>query len=409
MPALDTTALAAVLKTQYTQKKVNLMVYPKNPFYAMVRKDTNFLGDFKVVALRQGAPQGRAAQFAVAQTNITPSSYKRFAVTRVRDYALAEITTEAAEASAKDAGALLRGLKSEIDGAMYTCMRSAAINMFRNGGGARGRISADSNPATPTITLANITDIVNFEVGMVLNTSTTDGTTGAKKTGTVTVAAVDRDAGTITATGNWTAGIATAATNDYIFQNGDFDATNSMIAGLAAWIPTSAPSATPFFGLDRSTDPVRLAGVRFTSMSGAPIESILINCAARVAVNGGQSDVAFLNPLDYVNLVNALGSKVIYDKVQASDQAEIGFDTVKIWGPMGPINVVADINCPQGLCYMLQLDTWAFETLNGAPRILDLDGNNLLRVSNSDSYQIRIGYYGNLTCEAPGFNAVAVL
>ncbi len=58
---------------------------------------------------------------------------------------------------------------------------------------------------------------------------------------------------------------------------------------------------------------------------------------------------------------------------------------------------------------MLQLNTWTLETLNGAPRILDLDGNRMLRNSTADSYQIRVGYYGNMTCEAPGWNAYFAL
>ena len=222
MGVLDTTALAAVLKTQYTQKKVHLLTYENNPFWAMVPKRTDFVGANKVVAIRNGAPQGRGASFAVGLGNMSASVFNKFTVTRVKDYAFAQITGEAIEASAKDAGSLLTGLKTEIDGAIYTCMRSLAISLFRNSGGARGQISAGSNTGTATITLANIDDIVNFEVGMVLNTSTTDGTSGSKKSGTVTITALDRDAGTLTASGNWTAGIATAAASDFIFKNGDF-------------------------------------------------------------------------------------------------------------------------------------------------------------------------------------------
>lgn len=405
--SLDLTALAAVLKVQYTQKKVNTLAYDKNPFWAMVKKRTDFLGSNKVVAIRNGQPQGRGADFTTAIANVSPSTYNRFTVTRARDYAFARVFGEAVEASAKDAGSLLQGLKNEIDGAIYTATRSIAINLFGNGGGARGQIA--SGQATPIVTLSRPEDTVNFEAGMYLKTSTADGTSGTLKAGRVLVTGVDRVAGTVTASGNWTAGIATAAANDFIFQEGDNVANNSMISGLAAWVPSTTPTSTPFFGLDRSTDPVRLGGVRYSAGSGGPIEEILIDTAALLVREGSRPDTVLMNPLDYANLVKALSGKVIYDRASSFDMPDIGFEAVKLMGPAGPMKVLADLNCPRGRGYMLQLDTWTFESLGGAPKILNLDGQDMLRDATADAYIIRVGYYGNLTCEAPGWNAVFTL
>jgi hypothetical protein len=410
MGVLDTTALNAVLKTLYNQKKVNLLTYPDNPFYAMCPKRTDFVGANKVVAIRNGAPQGRGASFGVALANMSASVYNKFTVTRVKDYAFGQVTTEAIRASKNDAGALVDGLKEEVDGAIYTCMRSLAINMFKNSGGARGVISSGSTVGSPTITLATITDVTNFEVGMVLNLSSADGTSGAKRTGTVTLTAVDRTLGTLTASGNWTAGIAAAATGDFIFQNGDIEATKSMVSGLAAWVPTTAPTGGDnFFGLDRSTDPVRLAGVRYTGGTGGPIEEILVDTAALVVREGGKPGVAFLNPIDYGNFVKQLSTKVIYDRAQSFDEPDIGFKAVELMGPKGPIKVVADLNCPKGIGYMLQLDTWTLESLGPAPGIIEEDGMRILRDASTDSYIVRVGYYANMTCVAPGWNAYFAL
>jgi hypothetical protein len=405
--SLDLTALTAVLKVQYTQKKVNTLAYDKNPFWAMVKKRTDFLGVNKVVAIRNGQPQGRGADFTTAIANVSPSVYNRFTVTRSRDYAFARVFGEAVEASAKDAGSLLQGLKNEIDGAIYTATRSIAVNLFGNGGGARGQIA--SGQATATVTLTRPEDTVNFEVGMYLKTSTADGTSGSLKAGRVQVTGVDRVTGTVTASGNWTAGIATAAANDFIFQEGDNVSNNSMLAGLGAWIPSTTPTSTAFFGLDRSTDPVRLGGVRYSAGSGGPIEEILIDTAALLVREGSRPDTVFLNPLDYANLIKALSGKVLYDRSRSFDMPDIGFEAVKLMGPAGPMKVLADLNCPRGRGYMLQLDTWTFESLGGAPKILNLDGQDMLRDATADAYIIRVGYYGNLTCEAPGWNAVFTL
>lgn len=407
--SLDITALTAVLKVQYTQKKVNTLSYTNNPLWAMLPKRTDFVGINKVVALRNANPQGRAYDFTSGLTNVSPSVYNKFTVTRAKDYAFGRVFGEAIEASAKDAGSLLAGLKAEIDGAMYTATRSLAKDLYGNGGGSRGQISAGSNVGTPTITLADTSQIVNFEPGMKLRVSATDGTSGSQRAGTVTVTAVDRVAGTITASGNWTAGIAAAAVNDYIFQDGDFAAVSQAVTGLSGWIPATAPGATLFFGLDRSSDPVRLGGVRYTTGSGGPIEEILIATAALLVREGGKPTHVFMNPLDVANLIMALGSKVTYDRSKAFDDPDIGFETVKFMGPAGVMQIVPDLNCPRGKGWMLQMDTWCFESLNGAPRILNLDGQDMLRDATADAYIFRIGYYGNLTCSAPGWNAYFAL
>ena len=410
MAGVDTTVLNAVLKTQYTQSKVNSLVYPESPLFAKLKKRTDFGGPNKVVAFHYGNPQGRAIDFATGLANVGQSSYAKVTVTRSRDYAFGRITNEAALASAKDAYSLLDGYKREVDNAFYTAGRSLTAQLFRNGGGARGKISAGSNVGTTSITLANINDVVNFEVGMILNSSTTDGTSAAKKAGTVTLTAVNRDTGVLTASGNWSAGIGTVAASDFLFQNGDFESTNSAIMGLAGWIPATAPSPSEsFFGLDRSVDPTRLAGLRYTDNTGGAIEETLIKCSARLAREGASPDLVVLNPIDLGNMVVALGSRVVYDRMTSSDEADIGFKTVRLIGARGPIDVISDLNCPQGAGWMLTSRVWSFESLGAAPQLLDLDGLKIRASATADAWDFRIGFYGNLICEAPGWNAYFTL
>ena len=410
MAILDTTALQAVLKTQYTQSKVNNLCYPESPLFAKVKKRTDFYGKNKVVAFQYGSPQGRGGSFSVGLGNMTASAYDAVTVTRAKDYAFGEVQGEAVDAAKNDAGALLNALKKEIDNAFYTAARSIAVNFFGTGGGSRGVIKNTTVLASTTLVLNDPNSVVNFEKGMILNLGATDGTSGAKRAGTLTVTAVDRDAGTLTLSGNVSAGVAAAAHGDHIFQHGDFESTKSMITGLAGWIPAAAPtSGDSFFGLDRSVDPVRLAGVRYTAGAGGPIEETLIQCAARLAREGGKPDIAVINPMDHANLVVALGSKVHYERMGSSDDPKIGFETVRLMGAKGPIQVVPDFNCPTGKGWMLTSSTWSFETLLGAPRILNLDGNDMRANATSDSYIFRIGYYGNLICEAPGWNAYFTL
>lgn len=409
MAILDSTALQQVLKVQYTQTKVNNLCYPESPFFAKVKKETDFGGKLEQVAFQYGSPQGRGFGFAQGLANITPSVYDATSVPRIKDYAFAQITGEMIDAATNDKFSLLNGLKREIDNAMYTCARSIANGLFSAGGGARGQVDASTTLGSPNLVLKDPGSVVNFEKGMVLNVASTDGTSGAKRAGTLTVAGVNRDTGVVTMTGNLTAGIAAIASQDYIFQNGDFEAVKQGLLGLPAWIPFVAPvGGDNFGGLDRSSDPTRLAGLRFSSTAGGPIEETLIKCAARLVREGGKPDTVVMNPLDYANLVVALGSKVIIADEKLPD-ATIGIRELKLQGPKGPLSVICEANCPTGFFYMLTLSTWRFKTLLGAPRILNADGLQMARDASSDSYILRIGYYGNLICDAPGWNAVGTL
>jgi hypothetical protein len=409
MAILDSTALQQVLKVQYTQTKVNNLCYPESPFFAKVKKETDFGGKVEQVAFLFGSPQARGFAFGVGLGNMSTSAYDAVSIPRIKDYSFAQITGEMIDAAASDKFSLLNGLKREIDNAMYTCARSIANGLFSAGGGARGQVDVSTALGTPQLQLKDINSVVNFEKGMVLNLGATDGTSGAKKAGTLVIASVNRDTGVITMTGNISAGVATAASQDFIFQNGDFEAVKQGLTGLPGWIPLVAPTAGDnFFGLDRSQDATRLAGLRFSSTAGGPIEETLIKCAARLVREGGKPDVVVMNPIDYANLVVALGSKVIIADEKLPD-ATVGIRTLKLQGPKGPLDVICEANCPTGYFYMLTMSSWRFKTLLGAPRILNADGLQMARDATTDSYILRIGFYGNLMCDAPGWNAVGTL
>ena len=50
------------------------------------------------------------------------------------------------------------------------------------------------------------------------------------------------------------------------------------------------------------------------------------------------------------------------------------------------------------------MNVWKLYSLGKAPRILDSDGMRFLRDSNADSVEVRVGYYAQLGCRAPGWN-----
>ena len=396
--SLDLTSFAAALKQHYTSDRVENMVYRDNPLLALMPKYEQFGGENLKLPIKYGIPQGRSATFATAQANKTNTQFKAFLLTRSKDYSLASIDNETIEASKGNANAFMEAATTEIDGAIESVTRALAIDLYGSGSGSRGQVSASASGTS--IQLKSIEDVTNFEVGMEIVVSTADGG-GALKAGNVTVVGVDRDSGVLTTDSLAAiAGGAGVAADDFIFQQGDYDLK---IKGLRAWIPSSAPtSGDSFFGVDRSADATRLGGIRYDG-SAQPIEEALIDAASRVAREGGRPDYCMMSYSKFSELEKALGSKVQY--VDAHVNAEIGFRGIMINGPRGPIRCIPDQNCPADRAFMLSLTHWKLYSLGKCPKILDSDGLKMLRESSADAVEVRVGYYAQLGCRAPGFNA----
>lgn len=289
---------------------------------------------------------------------------------------------------------------------MRNLNRSIQIHAWRNGGGQRGQLN-NTTTATTVGTLLQAADITGFEVQMKIDLSGDDGYNnggalgGVRSGGPLTIVALDRTAGTVTFNANIST-LTGATTTDYLFRNGDYSLGP---AGVLRWLPTTAPtSGDNHFGVDRSVDVVRLAGIRYTGASGNKEETI-IDAAELASREGAEDLVCYLNNLDRADIVKSLGSKAIYEPVQSSD-GDIGYRALKIEGPDGPIEVLSDVNVPRGQFFLLDMSTWRLKSAKGVPRILDDDGLKMLREANNDGYQWRMGGYFNYGCEAPGLNLV---
>lgn len=401
MAGVDTTTFGYALKTRYPQMEIENEVYKDNPALALIRKEDDFTGANLAIPVRYADTQGRSATFATAQANKGNHAGKQFLLTRVKDYALATITGEVIRASKDNPGAFLRAAEAEMDSALNNLNRSMGVAMYRSG---TGSIGTRSSISSTTVTLSQIQDITNFEPGMHLKASATDG--GSLRAGTAAIVdSVDRDLGTITSS-TW-GNITSFADSDLLYPEGDGanGSTNLRMAGFAAWCPTTAPASTAFFGIDRTPDASRLGGIR-KDISALPLVEGLVAGANRLAREGGRPNYAFCGFDQFTSAVHELGAKVQYVDLTVGD---IGFRGIKIHGGKNTITLMPDQNCPHNLSYMTQLDTWTFHTLGPAPDFLDEDGLKMLREATSDGYEVRMGYYGNLGNKAPGYTAVLTM
>lgn len=401
MAGVSQSSIAAILKTLYPQNRINNLVYKDHPFFAMIEKDETFFGDSLVLALRYGDSAGRSASFAKAQANAAGFLTKKFALTRVSDYQYCTLSTEAIESTQNDKGALIKALDTELESGFSNLSRSLATALYGTGSGSIGRVGSFTATA---ITLKNINDVVKFEVGMKLTASAADAGATRNSAAIVTITAIDRDSGVLTCD---TTTIAALANDDYLQVEGDSaeGGTKKKVTGLAGWLPSSAPTSASFFGMDRSVDVTRLGGLRI-DCSGLNPEEAVVTVMSKQNREGGRPSHFFTNHLDFRGIEISMGSKVQYE---TASMGEIGFTGLKVIGPTGPVMVVADQDCDSGVAYSLQLNTWKFYSLNKAPRIMDKDGSKISRVYNEDAWEARILYFGQLGCDAPGWNARVVM
>jgi len=418
----------AALKELYTDDKDYMkdLVYKENPFLALVPKNESpdgFAGKYIPVPLEYGTPQGRSHTFASAQGNQTATSLASFFVYVISDYQLVTITNLLMEQTKSNAGAFVDAAKLQMDGGFRNLTNNIAFELFNSGTATRGIAAANSSQAGTAVggtilPLTNSQSVVNFEVGMTLVASASDG--GAPSSDTVIITAVDRDSGIISGTAsaaslsaNWAIGSGIA----YLTVQGDLPSagaanTGSFLAlsGLAAWLPLSTPASNDnFWGVNRSADPTRLAGIRYNAQAYT-IEEGMTNALALLNREGGKPDLAIMDFQSYASLVNALGAKVQYVQVK-HDEVEVAFEGITFQSAYGRVTVLADRSCPPQTAYVLTMATWKLRSLGKVPHILTygMEGLEGLRVGNADALEIRIGYYGNLICSAPGWNMVVQL
>lgn len=390
--------MTAIMKTIYPNGVPMDLVYKDHPFLALLPKKENFEGENLKLPLKYGGNSGRSATFTSAQNNASYVKTKAFTLTRNADYAYATVSNELYFASKNNPGAFIDALKLEMDGAIIKLSQSLATALYGDGSGVVARPAASVTLASTTLTLRDPENIVFFEEGDVIQFADA-ATGGSVRSGSLTIAGVNRSTGVLTTTQNISTGIAAATVNDYIVISGDYD---SKLKGLAAWLPYSSPSATAFFGVDRTVDTVRLSGSR-ADYSALPIEEALISAAKDVNLQGGRPDYCFMSYENFANLCKALGSKVQYVDQAAFNMPSVSFRGVQVNTGRGVIKVIPDVYAPSDYMFLCQMDSMALYSLGKCPRIFDTDGQVILRVSNADSLELRAFYYAQLGVAGPGF------
>lgn len=400
------------LKQIYRDSNVQKLTYTMRPLLGMLPKFEGFGGRNMPIVLQYGNPMGRSAVFATAQSNRTQVRVEDFLLTRRNNYQVASIDGEVIESTRGDSYAFLAALKLKIDTAMMNLSDDVETELFRSGEGWIAQIGSLTSANPMVITLSQVEEITGFEVGMVLLAD--DTATGASLRATPASAVIDginRSTGTITTDYDNSGSTTDWAANDYLFVSGDQATTSThssfrKISGLAAWLPSSVTSAA-FFGVDRTID-TRLAGIVHTGTADT-LEDASVDAQSKVAREGGSPDVLILHHAQVRRLNKELGAKREYVQMAALGpegmNANISYKGIVVNGDHGPITVIAANKCQANVGWMLTKSVWSLNSLGAVVKILDEDGNRILRQATADGYEVRLGSRAQLGCKAPIYNA----
>lgn len=402
-----------MMKRLQPQRKVDKLWQLKFPTLAKMNKKAGFTGSQMDVPLEFDHPMvGRT--FSSAQANSRGSTFKKFNLTRKKLYGVGLLDAETIYASGNDAGAWAPAMRREMDNTVAAMQKRTAINLARDFGGSIGQISVIGNGdgTNDRLTLKLKSDVINFSIGQAIVSDSqagTGATDALTDTDTVVVRKIDFDNGYVfVGSGESTAvditSVITSVTNDwYLFNVGDFA---NGIHGLASWIPLTAPaSADSYLGMNRSTNPNRLAGHRLNDTS-LSIEETIQELAARISYSGGNPDMCVMAPVQMKQLSLELDSKVTRDP---GGKGEVGFSGVVVHTAAGVITCYGDPSIPENRLYLLDMSTWTMHHLRGLPHLVDDDGLRSLRVTDDDQIEFRYRAWCNVACYAPGYNGVAAL
>lgn len=282
-------------------------------------------------------------------------------------------------------------IETEVDGMMDEFYTRRAFQLYRDSFSDRGQVASI---AANVVTLINPYDAINFMQNMPLNASV-NVNGSAPRAGSMIITAVDMDGGTFTCAGGLVAGL---AANDFLFATTEIG--QFAMEGLSLLTPAVAPvGGDSFRGIDRSVDPVRLAGSRLSAAQATgPLEQNIVKLLTYVRFAGGQSDFATMHSERAMEVRTRLGAKVRYEP---GGDATYGFNTFMFDTPSGPVKVLDDPDCPTTGAWVGQESAHEIATLDEFVRFDETDGNWAYKKPSNNQIGVRIRSVANYLQRKP--------
>ena len=405
MTAISVSSLDNATQELWPERDVQWEFFTNAPFLGEVQK-SQITEDTWHHQIPYTTGTGVSNTFAKAQENEGPARYAEFSMSTIEEYATFKITGKALRLIERNSKSEIRKIRQNGDRVLTLLKNKIAASMFGNGGGSVGVIESGSGTSTLTLEVGAQMKVLARDIQVV--SDDTDGTpSGATDDGeAVTLTGVDREARQITQAGTWNAN-GNFATGDNIFIEG---CLGGYMTGAFGWIPATAPSSGENFkGVDRSVDPLILAGLRLvaTAAEHGTIENALIDCVSRLEDYGSFPKSVYMNPVDVGKFSRELGTRVVHERRPAIDSngkeiATIGYKGIKIVGAGGgDVVVMGDPWCPRDVALITDPRDWTLYSIGPWVGWLKHDGREIFTVYNADQIEGRFGGYMNLVPTNP--------
>lgn len=399
----------------YFVKKFNLIgtdaEYQKGHFtLSQITRDTErlktndgFYEALKVAGARAGGPgwgKGNAYFFTSKTARwLVQRPYAQYARMTFDNLTLARTPT----------GTLIDLQGAESDDVKTGMLNTLEFELWNDGTGNRGQISVLGGVlATRVLTLANPSDVYNFEHNQVLTARTGALGDGVAHTDLYKVTDLNPNTGQITCV-QLTSGSAWVAA-DYLYAYGS-DA--AYMPGIPTFIPAADPADT-LLGVVRTGDPA-LSGWRFTFRASI---SYTIQYAftqmGRWMDQTKKKFVCCLSSFDWLLLSQEREGRVMEDP---GAMQKWGLEGLVVRTPFGPITCVAIPQLADGRGYIIDWTSWTLYTLGNLPHVAMEDGNvftrlgineptpNVHPVIDGDGIAMQLRIWKILLCKRPMSNA----
>ena len=447
-------AIKAILKTWYKDGVENLL-FRNSPVVKKIKK-TRVEGKEQAFSALYSSGGAVGANYTKAKARAAVTSRNvEFKVTPGQLFSCYSMNQQEVQASLSKKGAYMKVAGNKMFAANESLRKMLAGAFYGNGHGLIGSITTVSSAtwtanSTQTFTVQG-SCAMKLAVGMGV-VFTEDVGDESDSLGPVEVTAINGNSVTFKNTTASSISLS-ATTTYYICYEGSTDTSDNPLLpmGLMGWLPHKANRTgddwntyigTNFFGVNRSVNVEALAGNYYKPAASETGEKTIEELIRRCRRYGSQANLIVMNDADWktvaqaTSLTNAYvtngeGKKI--RKTNGTSDMLFGFSTSWIE------NVYDDPYCPEGLFYVLDLDTielWTYTNVEkfendgvagnepGKPEIPDVDGDekhemglifdDILNVQpgagsdNGPDVLVSLSVYGSFVVLNPSVNGVGV-
>lgn len=409
-----------LLKDQY--EEFNESVLRRRPALVDIfPKNTGHSGNVYTFTVQYGLGGGISSKDYQAWDNVTNQPYAKFLVDTVDLYGATKIHTKELLATRNDEGAYIRLFEKKGKDLYTNFYEQISIDVLKKSSEARATVGS----AAAGVVVLDAGAARFFEIRQVIEY----GPAGAAPAGEARVIALDSVANTITL-----ADVADDATEvtptagDELYLVGDWQNSavitagdSNKMLGLFDWIPKDSPVVGEnFLGVDRSKDPVRLAGTRLDFSAGplvgitSPFEQVQ-KLATAMVLEGGLGDVLVCGPrfhealrleLDKQGGIPASVGHQSSLKVSRG-QATAHFSDVSIYTGAGMLTTFVEPRFPADCFMILNTEDWEHMSMGELPMNFDYAGSKIETTERTQNLVMRCFGYHNLICLKPVNQGIA--